>query len=101
MKIRYPVTALILIAIALLVIQKLFIFKLSYELYNFTINLLGLLSLICLGLIVYLILRNIIRAIKGAVTGVPQGDSYRDEAQRACERITPKKNKDVTPPWEG
>lgn len=100
MKIRYPVTALILIAITLLVIQKLFIFKLSYELYNLTINLLGLLSLICLGLIVYLILRNIFRAIKGAITGTPQGDSYRDEARRACEKVTPRRKQDITPPWE-
>lgn len=42
-------------------------------------------------LIIYLIIRNVFRAIKGAVTGVPQGGDYQSEARRACEKVTPKK----------
>lgn len=26
--------------------------------------------------------------------------NYRDEAQQACEKVTPKRKQDVTPPWE-
>jgi len=43
----------------------------------------------------------IFRAVKGAVTGEPQNRDYRGEARKACEKVTPKKSKDATPPWEG
>lgn len=101
MKIRYPVTALVLIIITLTAMQTILLDTIPYRIYDFAINLLGILSLICICLIVYLIIRNIFRAIKGATTGVPQGASYRDKARRACEKVTPKKRKDTTPPWEG
>lgn len=101
MKIRYPVTALVLIIITLTAMQTILLDTIPYRIYDFAINLLGILSLICVCLIAYLIVRNIFRAIKSAVTGVPQGANYRDEARRACEKVTPKKSKDTTPPWEG
>lgn len=88
MKIRYPVIGIIIILILTNCLP-------------IAPNILGILLFVCLGLIVYLIIRNIFRAVKGAVTGIPQGGNYRDEARRACEKVTPKKNKDVTPPWEG
>lgn len=98
MKIRYPIIAIIALIITQIIIANLY----PYPTWLDTASaIIFILIISCLGLIVYLILRNIIRAIKGAVTGVPQGDGYRDEARRACEKITPKKNKDVTPPWEG
>lgn len=25
---------------------------------------------------------------------------YRDEARKACEKVTPKRKRDATPPWE-
>lgn len=58
MKIRYPVIGIILI----LIIVTAFDTILPYEIRS----VLGLLSLICLGLIIYLIVRNISRAIVGA-----------------------------------
>lgn len=59
-----------------------------------------ILWLASLGLIVYLIIRNIFRAIKGVVTGIPQGDNYRNEAQKACENVTSKRKQNTTPPWK-
>ena len=55
-----------------------------------------------IGLIAYLIIRSIFRAIKGAVTGMPQGGDYQKEARRACEKVTPKKAKQMQNnlPWE-
>lgn len=99
MKIRYPVIISIALLITLVIING------SYMVINLRFrdmlnDILCILFLVCLGLIAYLIIRNIIRAIKGAVTGVPQGDGYRDEARRACEKVTPKRKQDITPPWE-
>ena len=87
MKIRYPVigiVAILIIANCLPIIDP---------------TILGILLFACLGLIAYLIIRNISRAIKGAVTGTPTGD-YRGEARKACEKVTPKRKQNVTPPWE-
>lgn len=98
MKIRYPVITIIALTILAIVVDELFF---SNPLHNATMQIIAVLTLVCFGLIIYLIIRNIYRAIKGAVTGSPQGDGYRGEARRACEKVTPKKNEDITPPWEG
>lgn len=45
---------------------------------------------------------GIICIICGICTVVSQrkkGD-YKSEARRACEKVTPKRNKNITPPWE-
>lgn len=98
MKIRYPVIALIVFTILAVIADELL---LSHPLHNITMPIIAIMILVCLGLIAYLIIRNIFRAIKGTATGAPQSGDYRDEARRACEKVTPKKSKDVTPPWEG
>ncbi len=41
----------------------------------------------------------IICGIYSLVSQHKKGD-YRDEAQRACEKVTPKRDKNATPPWE-
>lgn len=101
MKIRHAV----IISITLFIISAIILgggyLPIDYRTQEMLTSITGILWLVSLGLIAYLIIRNIFRAIKGAVTGIPQGDGYRDEARRACEKVTPKKNKDVTPPWEG
>ena len=56
-------------------------------------NIILILWLISIGLIIYLIIQSVFRAVKGAVTGAPQSGTYRNEAQRACEKVTPKKTK--------
>lgn len=100
MKIRHAVIASIALFIATPIFSENY-FNLAPQIQQTLTTIVVCLWPISLGLIAYLIIRNIFRAVKNAVTGVPQGDGYRDEARRACERITPKKNKDVTPPWEG
>lgn len=92
MKIRYPLIVAIVILIIVVGLPQFMLPQIA--------NVLGIIFLVCLGLIVYLILRNIFRAIKGAVTGTPAGD-YQAEARKACEKVTPKPGKNATPPWKG
>lgn len=63
-------------------------------------NIIAILWIASIGLIIYLIIRNVFRAIKGAITGTPQGGDYQSEAQRAYEKVTPKKAKQNNLPWE-
>ena len=96
MKIRYPILGIV----AILVIGTIARYTIGIETYKAIGQpIAAILFIACLGLIAYLIIRNIFRAIKGAVTGTPAGD-YRGEARRACEKVTPKRKQDVTPPWE-
>ena len=79
-------------------------------------NLIPLLAIIfffAICIIIFLIIRAIWRAIKrftfevidhanGTGTGA-SGASKKDytrEARNACEKVTPKKDKNATPPWE-
>ena len=96
MKIRYPIIAIVALIIAQIAIGNLQPYPVWFDTVSATIF---ILIVFCLGLIMYLIIRNIFRAIKGAVTGTPTGD-YRSEARRACEKVTPKRKQNVTPPWE-
>lgn len=68
----------------------------------------GALFVIGTCVIIYLIIRAIWRAIKrftfeiidrtnGAASRKPD---YRGEARKACEKVTPKQDKNATPPWE-
>ena len=97
MKIRHPLIAIIALTILAIIVDELFF---SNPLHNATMQIIAILMLICFGLIIYLIIRNIFRAIRGAVTGEPQNRDYRDEARRACEKVTPKRDKNAAPPWE-
>lgn len=99
MKIRYPVIISIALLITLVVINGSYM-VIDLRFRDMLNDILCILFLVCLGLIAYLILRNIFRAIKGAATGMPQGGNYQAEARRACEKVTPKRKQDVTPPWE-
>lgn len=92
MKIRYPVIGAIIILVILVGLESIIEPQIA--------SILGVLLLVCLGLIAYLIIRNIFWAVKDAVTGEPQGGGYRSEAKRACEKVTPKRDKNATPPWE-
>lgn len=57
-------------------------------------------GLLCLlGAFVLVVVQGIVEIINK--NKISQNGSYSDEARRACEKVTPKKNKDVTPPWEG
>lgn len=101
MKIRHAV----IISIALFIISAIILdggyLPIDYEIQEMLTRITAILWIISLCLIAYLIIRNIFRAIKGAVTGEPQNRDYRGEARKACEKVTPKKSKDATPPWEG
>jgi len=55
--------------------------------------------IIALAQILKRFLFELIDHIKGTDTKASQGD-YASEARRACERVTPKKDKYETPPWE-
>lgn len=99
MKIKHGIIIFVILFIGLIILGQGYL-PIDFQLQQMLTEIIGFLSLVNLSLIVYLILRNIIRAIKGTVTGVPQGDSYRDEARRACEKVTPKRKQNVTPPWE-
>lgn len=92
MKIRYPVIGAIIILVLLVGLESIIEPQIA--------SILGVLLLVCLGLIACLIIRNIFRAVKGAVAGEPQGSGYRDEARKACEKVTPKREQTTTPPWE-
>ena len=92
MKIRYPIIAIVALIIAQIAIGNLQPYPVWFDTVSATIF---ILIVFCLGLIMYLIIRNIFRA----VTGTPAGD-YRGEARRACEKVTPKRKQNVTPPWE-
>lgn len=57
-------------------------------------------GLLCLlGAFVLVVVQGIVEIINK--NKISQNGSYSDEARKACEKVTPKKNKDVTPPWEG
>lgn len=100
MKIRYAV----IISIALFIISAIILeggyLPIDFKTQEILTEITAVLWIVSLGVIAYLILRNIFRTIKGAVTGTPTGD-YRGEARKACEKITPKPGKNATPPWEG
>lgn len=66
----------------------------------------GALFVVGACIIIYLIVRAVWRAIKrftfeiiDRTNGISK-PNYRDEAQQACEKVTPKRKQDVTPPWE-
>ena len=99
MKIRHGVIISIVLFIISAIILNGGYLPIDFRLQEMLINITAVLWVASLGLIVYLIIRNIFRAIKGAVTGTPAGD-YRGEARRACEKVTPKRKQNVTPPWE-
>lgn len=99
MKIKHGIIIFVILFIGLIILGQGYL-PIDFQLQQMLTEIIGFLSLVNLSLIVYLILRNIFRAIKGAVTGVPQGDGYRTEARKACEKVTPKRKQDVTPPWE-
>lgn len=100
MKIRHAVIISIILFIFSAFVFSSDYLPIDFRLQHTLINITGFLWLVSLGLIAYLIIRNIFRAITGAVTGTPQGGNYRAEARRACDRTTPKKDKYATPPWE-
>lgn len=83
MKIRYPVIAIILILIIEIGFNTMIPFAVS--------EVLGLLVLVCLGLIVYLLLRNLFRVIKGQVTKQARSgaetDILRSEVERLSKRV--------------
>ena len=57
-------------------------------------------ALLCFfGAFVLVVVQGIMEIINKNKTS--QSGNYSDEARRACEKVTPKKNKDTTPPWEG
>lgn len=91
MKIRHG----IIISITLFIVSAIILdggyLPIDHQLQEMLTRITGILWLASLGLIAYLIIRNIFRAIKGAVTGTPQGGDYQSEARRACEKVTPKK----------
>ena len=100
MKIRHGV----IISLALFIISAIILnggyLPINYELQEMLTNITGILWLASLGLIAYLIIRSIFRAIKGAVTGKQQSGNCQSEARRACEEVTPKRKRDEKPPWE-
>lgn len=100
MKIKHAVTIFVILLIGLVILGQGYL-PINFRIQEMLLDIIGILLFVSLGLIAYLIIRNIFRAIKGAVTGLPQGSDYRNEARKACEKVTPKKNKDITPPWEG
>lgn len=65
MKIRYPVIAAIIAFTAMLILKPLKMTELGFEIYNIIANILLVLFFVCLGLIVYLVIRNTFRAITG------------------------------------
>lgn len=70
MKIKYPIIAEIIMVIILISIQDI----MPYNTLRITItNTLGFLSLICPIYILYLIIRNIFRAIKSTTIKAPKG----------------------------
>ena len=95
MKTRYPIIGII----AILIIGTIARNTMGVETYKAIGQpIAAILFIACLGLVAYLIIRNIFRAI----TGTPAG-GYRGEARKACERVTPKKVKrnQENLPWEG
>ena len=92
MKIRHGIMIFIALTIGLTIFGDDYLpidFRLNQLLTSITL----ILWLASLGLIVYLIIRNVFRAVKGTITGTPQGGDYQSEARRACEKVTPKKAK--------
>lgn len=90
MKIRYPVIAIIIMIILMIILEPLSYTHL-FTIHQMIIEILLVLQLVCLGLIVYLIIRNIFRAIKGQVTKPsriePEADILRSEVERLSKRV--------------
>ena len=99
MKIRHGIILSVALFIGALILNNDYI-PIDFRLKQSIVIIVLMLWLVSLGLITYLIIRTIFRAIKGTVTGTPQSGDYRSEARRACESVTPKRKKDTTPPWE-
>ncbi len=57
-------------------------------------NILGWATGICLLVFLYTIIRDICRAIKTKI------NKSSDKTRRICEKVTPRKDKYATPPWE-
>lgn len=100
MKIKHAV----IISVALFIISAIILngeyLPIDFQIQEMLTKITAVLWIISLGLIVYLIIRNIFRTIKGTVTGSPQGGDYQAEARRVFEKVTPRRKQDVTPPWE-
>jgi len=99
MKIKHAITIFIVLLIGLIMLGQGYL-PIDFQLRQILIDIIGILSLVSFGLIIYLIIHNIFRAVKGAVTGEPQNRDYRGEARKACEKVTPKREQNATPPWE-
>ena len=95
MKIRYPIIICISLQLLVIIADHTGLYGLYFLLQDIE----GFAIILTFLYAVFVFVRYIFRAIKGAVTGTPAGD-YRGEAQRACEKVTPKRKQNVTPPWE-
>lgn len=89
MKIRYPVIGIILV----LVIMPFYGYLQgeNLKLFNAISAILAILFLICFVLLIYLLLRNLFRAIKGQVTkqarSGAEADILRSEVERLSKRV--------------
>lgn len=91
MKIKHGIILSIGILIATMIINDSYV-KIDYELKDLLVNILGVLWLVSLFLIAYLIIRTIIQKISQAIKT--------HETRKICEKVTPRKDKYATPPWE-
>ncbi len=56
-------------------------------------------GLLCfLGAFVLVVFQGIMEILNK--NKAPKSGNYSEEARRACEKVTPKRSKDTTPPWE-
>lgn len=56
-------------------------------------------ALLCfLGAFVLVVIQGIMEIINK--DKMPQRKDYQGEARRACEKVTPKRDKNAVPPWE-
>ena len=85
MKIRHGIIISITLFIGIIILDEMYL-PIDFRLNQLLIKILTILWLVSLGLIAYLIVRSVFRAIKGTVTKAAQNK----EAQKQS----------TTPPWE-
>jgi len=89
MKIKYLIIIILVTSMAAPLLK--YPLEINTTLFNMICTTLGILSLVCLCILIYRLFRNLFRAIKGLVTKKvivePEADILRSEIERLSKRV--------------
>ncbi len=93
MKLRYPILVCVALHILIIITDHIDATELSFLLQDIE----GPVIFLTLAFALY---KGITTIFQKRKTKGSQSNGYRSEAQRACEKVTPKRDKNAVPPWE-